>query len=648
MTPFFFAWVDAGTSFDPVAHAREDEEIVRAKIEQLETEFATLTIDIRNPRMGLLNAGRKLWAWFSWDSGSGVVPLFFGRVVGIPSNLHREIVTLQFLARPEDYGAQKSAVADTLRVLPYYDPVFIRPEMVNDPDVVLEGRTQVWDIDRVTHAVSITDLLVGEDGTLEFLESEVPYESVEITLSQPPVRAVAVKAEVSWTQHVEGRGLPFLTDYYVPTLAAAGLIDGWPKPSVVVGGPMVGAGNSSIVKGDELGGGWYAFTSDARSPYANLKDDDWANWYLFGQIEGDEHAGRGAPPFYLSCISSYSASVSNSGASFNSTKFAIINDIACCNLTLGYEAERKRKDVIQFVLVADSQPIVTMPDDDEVLDLSVAGNDVGMVVLDPDAPPSPRPDPPIGSPLRRAYFAGDRGMQSIQYIVQLARARIIARSRAVTVKWKCKFDRAVAFSLRKNALLHDRRIPGGQAVGKIIGYSLNIDGGEISGEVSMASCIGYGGSIAPVPGDPAYVDDGYVDDGYQFRDGAIVVLAASDVGFEPLGEAPNDDGLVFPLGAVPLLEGPTPVTTQKVPLRDVQPTSTQGSTQVDDCGNTTSVSVSSALDTGPYTDWLGGIETTVNFKLAAVEGGPFESVYVVNVTDLKLPMQIDLEAPPSP
>ena len=37
-------------------------------------------------------------------------------------------------------------------------------------------------------------------------------------------------------------------------------------------------------------------------------------------------------------------------------------------------------------------------------------------------------------------------------------------------------------------------------------------------------------------------------------------------------------------------------------------------------------------------------ETTVEFALKAVEGGPFEAIYDVTVTDLKLPKQIDLEA----
>lgn len=643
---FFFAWADPGTAFDPGVHNREDEKVVRWRVEHLEGEFASLSIDIRNPRIGLLNAGRKLWAWLSWD-GPTVVPLFFGRLVALPSNLHREVVTLQFLARPENYGAQKASLAASMRELPYYDPVFIKTEMADDPDIVLEGRTEVWHIDRIAHDVTVSDLLVGEDGVLEFQENEVTYESVEVSLDQPPVRAVAVECEVPWTQSVAGRGLPFLRDWVVPTLAGKGLISGWPKPSTVVGGGgSIGGGGGGVVevtKGTNLGGGWYAFESSARSPWEKLTDDDYGQWWnrRYTPEPFNQAPLFTDPPFYLSYISAYSATNSGDSVSSSGTMFAIINDVVTCNLTMGYEAERKRKDTIRFTLVADSQPIVTMPDDDDVIELKITGNDVGLPLTIPNAPPSPPQAAPIGDPQRRSYFTQDRGKQSIQYAIQMARARIVARSRAVTVKWKCKFERAIELSLRKNGLLHDRRLPGGQAIGKITAYSFGADGGEISGECTVACCIGYGGAIEEVPGEPCYVD-GYVD-GYQHRDGERVVLAASDVGFEPLRENPNDDGLVFPLVSVPLTTTPHNVTEFKNELLPAQPVSST-STQVDDNGNTTSASVSTSVDTGPHTHWLAGIETTVRFGMKAVEGGPFEAVYDVTVTDLKLPKQIDLEA----
>jgi hypothetical protein len=50
-------------------------------------------------------------------------------------------VTLNFIARPADYDAQKLALAETLKVAPWWDPMWIRADSRDDPDTVLEART---------------------------------------------------------------------------------------------------------------------------------------------------------------------------------------------------------------------------------------------------------------------------------------------------------------------------------------------------------------------------------------------------------------------------------------------------------------------------------------------------------------------------
>ena len=156
---FYFAWVDPNTAFDPAVHNVEDEDVFSFKISQVEGDFASLELVIKNPRVGLLKPGRKVWAWFSMDTGTVIRPLFLGRIVGLPTNLFESTVTLEFTARPTDFVAQKLALAETLKVLPYYDPIFISPESWGDPDVVLEGRTVLWHVDPITHVVTVSDIL---------------------------------------------------------------------------------------------------------------------------------------------------------------------------------------------------------------------------------------------------------------------------------------------------------------------------------------------------------------------------------------------------------------------------------------------------------------------------------------------------------
>jgi hypothetical protein len=145
--PFYFAWADETETTFGVEHQVEDEQIVTFRLEHTEGNCATLTLDVRNPRIGLLNPGRKVWAWFSYDSGTGgVVPLIFARLVGVPTNLIAEVVTLAFIAKPLNFITQKFMLAEELKIRPYYDPIFIAEEKrpvfstagsTGDADVVL-------------------------------------------------------------------------------------------------------------------------------------------------------------------------------------------------------------------------------------------------------------------------------------------------------------------------------------------------------------------------------------------------------------------------------------------------------------------------------------------------------------------------------
>jgi len=150
--PFYFAWVASDeVEFDPDLHAVEDLDIFSFGIVHQEGNFATLELDVRNPRVGLLAPGRPLWGYLSWDGGAGgLVPLFFGRLVGLPSDLIHEVIRLQFIAQSSTYVDDKLVYGSALRVRPYWDPIWIDPSRVNpappalpDPDVVLEARSEL-------------------------------------------------------------------------------------------------------------------------------------------------------------------------------------------------------------------------------------------------------------------------------------------------------------------------------------------------------------------------------------------------------------------------------------------------------------------------------------------------------------------------
>jgi hypothetical protein len=539
---------------------------------------------------------------------------------------------LDFIGRPTDYAAQKSALAASLKVLPYYDPVFLTPESLADPDAVLEARPEQWHIDRRSLVVTTSHILVGEDGLEEFGEDDVPYDSVSISLGRVPTRALEVTADVTWKQ--SDQGCIDVGRFQFESYSGKSLIDNWPKP------------------GDSINGGYTVGFAYARD---NYKIDTTEPTSVSVSWSSDQRKHANGDTLSTSVSSTIaplrgpsikipltSGSKSGAGeASEESTWLRVPLWSITAALALNYSAERERKETISFTMRANVQPLVTLPDDEEVATLHIGGGDVGT----PHAGVLP-----IGSVRNRSYFSGDRGLRSLEYLLHRARCQLMASARAVTVSWDCSFDRAKQLSCRKNALLHDHRLPGGQAQGKIVKYNLSLDGetGKPTGRVEIACSIGYGGSVASIPGDPSYVDAGYVGDEYQFNFGQTVALDAGDVAYSVPIDAPNDDGLHFPL------------TRRQAILTNV----TRGSAAAQAAAIGAVAQVPATGFSGPrgtqeqiaafidratvaprqVEELLKTNSVWQEVKLRNLQTGPFETSYAIELTALELPAGIDLAA----
>src|SRR5215475_11565167 len=105
-TPYF-AWINVTETTFGSEHLRWDENIFSFKLSQEEGNPAALTLTVRNPRVGLLGPGRKIWCWFALDCDGTNLIKFRGRLVGIPTDVFQELVTLDFVAKPIDLVAQK-------------------------------------------------------------------------------------------------------------------------------------------------------------------------------------------------------------------------------------------------------------------------------------------------------------------------------------------------------------------------------------------------------------------------------------------------------------------------------------------------------------------------------------------------------------
>lgn len=585
MATYYFAWVDEADSDFDVAFLREDEQVFAFDLSQAEGEFAALTVDIRNPEIGLLNPARKQWAWLSADFGdtAGGQPLFFGRLAGMPEEIIGRAVRLTFSARPSDFADRKATAAAALKVAPYWDPVWVTPELAEDPDAVLESRSALWHIDRVTHAVSASDILEAEDGLID-LGEDVVRDSIELSFGSAPATKITCEATIGWDQVVTGSY--DLKPALLAAFAAAGTSTGGVISSFTGQGLM----EDWPVPGANIGGGW-----------------------SFGQSSITRLDGSVLPDDFETQIFSGTAGFWGQKAEWPCWKMLP-------TLSARYDVSRTRREVVRFTLTSDAQAFIIDPDDSEALAVTLSSDLVGEPVDPGDALP-------IGSRRRRAYFPTTRGRQSLDYLVAVCRARLRARARSVEIKGETRLSNGAGFSCRKAVRVEDQRLPGGAATGKIISYSLSMDGdnGEAVASFVIGCSVGKGNAISVATGTPTYVEDGYAETGWQRYEGASSAVVSSEVTvFDYSNVPPNDDGLDFDhlteaqvLDAISVINGET---DQRALINAFHSSFSE---------------VAAALDEA-YTE--------VDLSLKPISKGPFETVYDVTVSDLALPKTIDLEA----
>ena len=556
---------DAG--FDPVVHNREDEQIVGLEIAQEEGGFATLTIDILNPNVGLLALGRNLWCWLSWDQAwtpqggatPDLVPLFNGRLVGVPKLSTGEIVSLQFLARPDDFNGQKAALVSDLQVLPYYDPVWLASNV--NPDTVLETYSSLWHVDRTTLEVTTSDILQGEDGTIVIGEDAAFYDAFSLSYGSPPLIGVTVSGTVSWQQQGDGfldvtqdildafakAGSPykqvFGTYYDISTdikdaeqaledagqndsgggliscMCGDGLRTDWPKP------------------GTSIGGGWNLSTrNDGGVPLCYCIDAQRPNGWMQAEVYAVKYAGQDTPVTDDTTTTDTTTDSDVLTAPYGRYKTSFPISIYKVRMVLEWRADRTRTETASAIVAASVQRELSDSADSDHEDLALTSEYVGRAIDGGEIP--------IGDLTRRSYFQTDRGAQSFEYLLLAARAKIRARSRAADITFAVDWRTAIRLTLRNSVTYNDRRLPGGTATGKVKAYKLTVGEGIMFGEFTIGCAVGNDEPTIAADGTPTYVETDYTDPGYNIISGQQKVLIDNELAYQTLDDfVIADDGL---------------------------------------------------------------------------------------------------------
>lgn len=396
--PFYFAWVDEEESSFGSEHHRMDEYIFSADFVRSEGEKPKLTLVIENPRVGLLSVLRKQWCWFAWHNGTEVVPLFFGRVVGIPSDMQGEVITVTFIAWPSNYVKQLQKVAHSLKIAPYYDPVFTDVSRRDDPLAILEAHSKLICVDPVTLEVSASDVLDAEDGNVDFTEDDHFYNSMQCSPSGVPKTAVHVDATVSWLQTAHGyldMGTNQITSY-----SGDGIVGEWPKPlsQIAPGLTMFAGGAYDVAQIDTMTTINLSYSWQSRSKTHADGDTLSVNTTASFPAGAAPNGGR-TTGFGVSSIISYTQqqgfldpfatdgdgdpAPTNIPPSLNYTMAYAFPYSVKTSMVLEYRAERPHTERVIFRLFADVQPTTLDPlvsEDTETIVIS--GSDVGMPIID--------------------------------------------------------------------------------------------------------------------------------------------------------------------------------------------------------------------------------------------------------------------------
>ena len=756
--PFFFAWVDPSETVFGPQHERYDETVLSIDIEHREGDIPSLTVEIKNPFVGFLSPGRKIWAWLSWldPATNAVKPLFFGRLVGIPTDISDYVCTAMFTAKAVDYTGQKEDVATDLSELPYWDPLFIPLDKRSDPDEVLNGYSRMWHVDRVSLAVTASDILLGEDGTETFEGTDVFFDNFKVTVGETPLSNVLVDATVNWTQQFAGH--IDLGQQTTTTYTGDALIGGWPKPYTGLGG---GWGTGYCYALDKLGvqfaevmtlsasyqnneathepGDVMSLQSSQSFPsldgtgsvYGQVINSSFTTAYIDPDPDTQDHptASSKVTRFYAMpwTVETYMTLTYQRSAQFTErariSLFAdvqeVLTQLAGPDTIPGDTPDFERisltgADPTQPILIFSQQQVqdainsgIALPSS-TVAELSYSttysantvvsskpfdngtttypqeffitsdGASVGTgldslgrppLITLPNGQPVPGPIPPPvavleggfsqipGGPIlahSSNYFPQGRGLQSIEYLICRARARLLARSRAVTIEFDCPFERAINLSCRKNALVYDQRIPGGVALGKIIAYSIKVDGtsGLMIGHVTIGCAVGNGNSIGAIEGVPVYVNAGYVKPGYQRYSGSQLLTDSGDVTFSPPFPGSDGDGIRFPIQAGDVVLSNTLIGNagnQSAAIAEAIAAMQARLSVATYLFETPQAQFQRRIAAAKLIQQIGfnfELERTSQYilSLKSLDGGPFGQEYEVATSSLSVPKMIDLAA----
>lgn len=508
----YFAWIsDPMTTFDPLTHAREDLQVFRLRIHEQAGLVPVVECDIRNPGIAGLLTRTERYALISEQSADDIEPVLLarGRLVGVPTELASDPVTIELQCVPENEDDVLRAAADAIRVgevefdpdspdenAESYDPLYVGQDGDEDPSTALDGRLEEWRWDRRTLALSRSSMITGP---LIDIGSNALDGSVSAKLLDPPKSKMRLRVVASWTQEAKGvQTLPIDGgNIEVDTYTYDDLISRFPQPGTPIGADT----------------GWMLAE-------AEIKD-------LGGTVsfEFDQQTPSKYPPGALLVMKSHTLQV---------------------NLRASYDYRQQREEILDIVMPSGCQDV--LGDDKtefvEVINLNNLSVDIytdEWTYEDPDtleikqyaigdtvtaygrtwicvhahaATEAFQPyldevqlwDRTTSQAAMRdlrspRLFDTNRGRRAVRHAIRRLRRKLVQRARALEVSFECAWGLAREMTTDHRVRIEYRQLPGGEATGKVREIELTADDrGRRIARVVIGVLLGTGAVQSPTVG----------------------------------------------------------------------------------------------------------------------------------------------------
>jgi hypothetical protein len=547
---FYFAWIDEADSFNPQIHARQDEEIFNLQLAEQEGLFPTAMVTVQQ-----IKQKPKPFAFISCQIDGQVHLLFKGRLVQCPLVLQAETLTYQLVAEPSDADQQLKALAHTMQVFPYYDPLFLAADRRLDPDIheLLDARDDLLYWSRTLDGVCLSNIFQGRQ-TLD-LSDHIFADSLAIQLTDAPLNQIDVALQIQWRQKFRGEAVldhliqAALPEGMITTLTGADLEARWWQDGDAIGRSGYHLSHSKLEKVDRK----YATASFMLSPDDPLAKEKVPrkvrlkkNWYRPQLKVNWRYCQKRVEKLF----------------------FTLRNDVQ----PLGYHANRKRTLRIQLhdVVAAENyiewlanrmhlrgEKVIQAGRLFLCLRTHRAGNAFEADVVNwQDLGPYQVSG---AAEMRGTFFATDRGVQAVEHAIEIARAHLAASSRAVEIKFECDMKDAMALTCDHTVTLADLRLPGKRVTGKVKKLAFEVAGetGCATASITLACALGTGKQHKIQPQAQTIFAEQYFDDNVieEVRSHQTI----SGVNYESFLNQVPDRGHVFPafLGARDILRGVT-------------------------------------------------------------------------------------------